>query len=96
MSNQETGRGTMDHHDREFLGRLVRMEWVKWAREQSNPKPHWLEPWEALDEPMREVDRRIGERLAAVTGALAQREIERLTDENSVLRARLASLESGR
>lgn len=48
---------------REFLGKLVRAEWIKWAREQEDQKPTWLEPWEALTEPMREVDRRIGEAL---------------------------------
>ena len=94
--SDDLSTGTMDHHDREFLGRLVRMEWVKWAREQDDPKPHWLEPWEALSEPMREVDRRIGERVAVVTGALGRREIERLEDEVAVLKARLAALERGR
>ncbi len=49
--------------DREALGRLVRDEWIAWAREQDNPKPSWLAPWEELSEPDREVDRRIGERL---------------------------------
>lgn len=49
--------------DRERLGQEVRAEWVAWAREQSNPKPSWLVPWEGLSEPDREVDRRIGERL---------------------------------
>lgn len=46
---------------REFLGKLVRAEWVRWAREQPSPKPSWLESWNALTEPEREVDRRIGE-----------------------------------
>ena len=45
---------------REVLGRVVRDAWVAWAKEQTDPQPHWLEPWEALPEPMREVDRRIG------------------------------------
>ena len=49
---------------REALGRMVRDEWVKWAREQPNPKPSWLLPWEELTEPEREVDRRIGVRVA--------------------------------
>ena len=49
---------------REHLGRLVREEWVTWAREQPNPKASWLAPWEELAEPDREVDRRIGERVA--------------------------------
>lgn len=48
---------------RERLGRAVREEWIRWAREQTDPKPSWLEPWEALTEEMKEVDRRIGERL---------------------------------
>lgn len=49
--------------DREFLGRIVRMEWVAWAKEQPSPKSSWLLPWEELTESEREVDRRIGERL---------------------------------
>lgn len=49
---------------RERYGRLVRETWIGWAREQPNPKPSWLVPWEGLSEPDREVDRRIGEALA--------------------------------
>jgi hypothetical protein len=49
--------------DRERLGIIVRAVWVEWAHEQPNPKPSWLQPWEALDEPDKEVDRRIGEAL---------------------------------
>jgi hypothetical protein len=49
--------------ERERLGRIVRKVWVDWAKEQPNPKPSWLQPWEELSEPDREVDRRIGERL---------------------------------
>lgn len=45
---------------RELVGRAVRQVWVKWAREQSDPKPSWLLPWEELDEGQREVDMRIG------------------------------------
>lgn len=48
---------------RELAGRLVRQVWVEWAREQPNPKPSWLTPWEELDEGQREVDMRIGEAL---------------------------------
>lgn len=56
--------------DREGLGRLVREVWIAWAMEQPAPKSSWLLPWEALQEPDREVDRRIGEAVArqAVTG----------------------------
>lgn len=50
---------------RERLGRIVREVWVEWAREQPSPKASWLVPWEGLNEPDREVDRRIGERLFA-------------------------------
>lgn len=50
--------------NRERLGRLVREVWIEWAKEQPAPKPSWLVPWEGLSEPDREVDRRIGERLA--------------------------------
>lgn len=51
--------------DREALGRRVREVWTAWAREQPSPKASWLVPWEDLTEPEREVDRRIGEALAA-------------------------------
>jgi hypothetical protein len=51
---------------REELGREVRRVWVAWAREQLDPKPSWLAPWEALGEAEREVDRRIGHRLYAL------------------------------
>jgi hypothetical protein len=44
----------------------VRRIWVAWAREQDDPKPSWLVPWEGLDERDREVDRRIGEQLFAL------------------------------
>jgi len=50
--------------NREALGRLVREVWVTWAREQPDPKPHHLDPWERLDEGGKEVDRRIGEAVA--------------------------------
>jgi hypothetical protein len=51
--------------DREHLGRIVRAEWMAWAQEQPTPKPSWLVPWSELPEADREVDRRIGERVAA-------------------------------
>lgn len=51
--------------DREQLGQIVRAEWVKWAQEQPNPKPSHLVLWEELDEANKEVDRRIGEAIAA-------------------------------
>jgi hypothetical protein len=44
----------------ENLGRMVRDEWVAWAREQPDPKPSWLTPWDGLDEGQRAVDIRIG------------------------------------
>jgi hypothetical protein len=48
---------------RDDLGRIVREVWVSWAQEQPNPKASWLVPYDQLNEPDREVDRRIGERL---------------------------------
>lgn len=51
--------------DREALGKQVRSVWIKWAREQSSPKPSWLLSWDELTEPDKEVDRRIGETLWA-------------------------------
>lgn len=56
---------TIPAADREALGREVRRVWMEWAAEQPAPKPSWLVPWEDLDEPSREVDRRIGEALVA-------------------------------
>jgi hypothetical protein len=48
---------------RELVGRMVRQIWVRWAREQDDPKPSWLLPWAELDDGQREVDMRIGEAL---------------------------------
>ena len=47
--------------DRERLGRLVRAAWVEWAREQPDPHPSWLTPWDQMGESGREADRRVGE-----------------------------------
>lgn len=65
--------------DREWLGKLVRLAWVKWAKEQPDAKPSWLVPWEELEERYREVDRRIGEFIASqcVTPDLLKVEAER-------------------
>lgn len=66
--------------DREALGQKVREVWIQWAHEQSNPKASWLMPWEGLSEPDREVDRRIGEELAAIgAAASAQQRVFVLT-----------------
>lgn len=59
--------------DKETLGRLVRDEWVAWCRERAasgeTVPAHHLAPWEDVPESVREVDRRIGARIArAVTG----------------------------
>lgn len=53
--------------DRDQLGRFVREAWVRWAEAQPNPKPTWLEPYDALPEPDREADRQIGEAVARWT-----------------------------
>jgi hypothetical protein len=51
----------MSDGERERLGRLVRAAWVEWAREQTNPHPSWITPWEQLSESGKEADRRVGE-----------------------------------
>lgn len=58
---------------REALGALVREVWAEWAKEQDDPKPSWLVPWEELDEGQREADMRIGATVSAVAVA-AERE----------------------
>lgn len=42
------------------LGRIVREAWVRWAKTQPAPKPHWLVPYDELGEPDKEADRQIG------------------------------------
>jgi hypothetical protein len=49
--------------DRDSKGRRVREMWVQWARQQPNPKPSWLVPYDELSEPDKEADRVIGEEL---------------------------------
>ena len=71
--------------DRESLGQMVRRIWTRWAREQDDPKPSWLTPWDDLSEPDREVDRRIGEALylAGYVNGLAVPVPARDTDEET-------------
>lgn len=52
--------------DREQLGQVVRRVWMAWAVEQADAKLSWQVPWQALPEPEREVDRRIGETVWAL------------------------------
>jgi hypothetical protein len=58
---------------RDFLGQIVREAWVKWAKQQHNPKPSWLSPYAELSESDKEADRQIGEAVAqwalAIKGA---------------------------
>lgn len=46
---------------RDFLGQIVREAWVKWAKQQPNPKPSWLAQYAELSEADKEADRQIGE-----------------------------------
>lgn len=46
---------------RDHLGRIVREAWIAWAKEQPDPKPSWLVPYDELSEADKEADRRIGE-----------------------------------
>jgi hypothetical protein len=72
---------------------MVRDEWIAWAREQPNPKPSWLTPWEELTEPEREVDRRIGVRVA---DAASKDVAERMGEEfNKLVERTFARLRSG-
>ena len=71
--------------DREALGQLVRVAWVEWAREQDHPKKHWLSSWAELPEPMREVDRRIGEAVALAATAEVRRQLAQAKAENARL-----------
>lgn len=66
-----------DAAEREELGKLVRDVWIHWAKEQPDPKPSWLLPWEAMAEDDREVDRRIGEMLYWAGYELAKAEAQR-------------------
>ncbi len=50
--------------EREKLGALVREVWIECAGELPDPKSSHLTPWEDLDDWNKEVDRRIGERIA--------------------------------
>jgi hypothetical protein len=52
---------------REFLGRAVREQWVRWAKSQPSPKPSWLAPYDELSEADKEADRQIGEHIYLLT-----------------------------
>jgi hypothetical protein len=56
----------------EALGRIVREAWVEWAREQPDPKPHWLVGWDDLDAGQREVDVRIARAVLAARPVLSR------------------------
>ena len=66
----------------EFLGTLVREEWIAWAKGQSDIAQHqnWLTAWEDLSERDREVDRRIGMRVAAFVRDRALRKVRYATE----------------
>jgi transcriptional regulator with XRE-family HTH domain len=49
---------------RDVLGRLVRAAWVRWARQQQEPKAEWLLSYDEIGEDQREVDCQIGEAVA--------------------------------
>lgn len=72
---------------REPLGRMVRQIWINWAKEQANPKPSWLLPWESLDDGQKEVDMWIGETLHT---AGRRSILDPLEDEHTDLLERLA------
>lgn len=59
----------------------MREVWIARAKSEPDPKPSWLVPWEGLSEPDKEVDRRIGERLAREGVILAMCEAEAAFDK---------------
>lgn len=64
---------------RDELGQLVRAVWIRWAKQQTDPKPSWLVPWADLGESDREVDRQIGEsvfRFALLVAAHALKNVQ--------------------
>jgi len=63
------------------LGRAVRQEWVAFARTLEARKAHWLEPYEALSDDMKEVDRRIGRALFNAGQASRNGEVAELKRE---------------
>jgi hypothetical protein len=46
------------------LGRVARDAWIEWAKNQPNPKPVHLLPYDQLPEGDKEADRQIGEAVA--------------------------------
>lgn len=64
--SQENGARSLPF-DRDTLGRFVRNAWIRWARQQPNPKPSWLVSYDELDEADKEADRHIGESVARWT-----------------------------
>jgi hypothetical protein len=69
--------------DRDVLGRVVRSAWIEWAGQQPNPKSSWLVPYDELDEPDKEADRLIGERVAQYVKIVLKtelRDLERLAE----------------
>ncbi len=51
----------MTAEERDRLGRMVRVAWVKWAKTHPSPKASWLAPYDDLGEMDKEADRQIGE-----------------------------------
>jgi hypothetical protein len=51
--------------NREEGGELVRLAWIRWAKQQPQPKASWLVSWENLPEPDREADRQIWDAVVA-------------------------------
>ena len=48
------------------LGRIVRNAWIEWAKEQPNPKPSWLVPYDELNQADKDADIRIGQAVVNV------------------------------
>jgi hypothetical protein len=62
--------------DRESLGRKVREIEIAYGKEQHEPNPIWLVPWEQLHESDKEVCRRVGEQLFGLGVMTAMRPVK--------------------
>jgi hypothetical protein len=84
--------------NREDGGRLVREEWIRWAKTQLNCKPSWLVEWKGLSEADKEADRCIWDGIVApYASALAEmhRELQQLRDDKDFLLNKVFDLQNG-
>jgi hypothetical protein len=83
MNEEQKQRSEPDENLADYLGFLVRDEWIEWASEQldADEHPHWTVEWEDLPERDKEVDRRIGMRIAKFVQGVARGRMERAVQQ---------------